>query len=102
MFRFGELDSNARKNIWETFLNRACTSKGPAKINPSDLERLVEVKLNGRQVRTSYTILKVSFLNSPLDQECRGYGARIGHKGEESGTDVSPPKGSRLEREVHS
>ena len=102
MLRFDELDSKARKNIQETFLNRARTSKGLAKITPSELERLVEVKLNGRQVRTSYTILKAFFLNSPLDQECRGYSARFSHKGEELGTFVSPTKGRRLEQEVHS
>jgi hypothetical protein len=61
MLRFDKLNSNARKNIWETFLNRAHTSKGPAKITPGELTRLVESKLNGRQVCTSCTILKVSF-----------------------------------------
>jgi hypothetical protein len=72
------------------------------KITPSELERLVEVKLNGRQIRTSYTILKAFFLNSPLDQECCGYSARFSYKGEELGTFVSPIKGRCLEREVHS
>jgi hypothetical protein len=48
-------------------------------------------------VRTSYCP-KASLLSSPLDQEFRGYGARFGHKGEELGTYVSPPKGSRLEK----
>jgi hypothetical protein len=72
------------------------------KITPSKLERLVEVKLNGRQVCTLYTILKAFFLNSPLDQECHGYSARFSYKGEESGTFVSPTKGRCLKREVHS
>jgi hypothetical protein len=60
MLRFDELDSKSRRSIWNTFLNRANTSKGPADIKPSELERLIEVKLNGRQVRTLYTLLKVS------------------------------------------
>jgi len=60
MLRFDKLDSKSRRSIWNTFLNRANTSKGPADIKPSELERLIEVKLNGRQVRTLYTLLKVS------------------------------------------
>ena len=60
MLRFDELDSNARKNIWKTFLNRARTSSGLAKITFSELERLVECKLNGRQV-CAFVLLKSPF-----------------------------------------
>jgi SpoVK/Ycf46/Vps4 family AAA+-type ATPase len=59
MLRFDELDIKSRRSIWNTFLNRANTPKGPADIKPSKLNRLVEVKLNGRQVCTLYTLLKV-------------------------------------------
>jgi SpoVK/Ycf46/Vps4 family AAA+-type ATPase len=59
--RYDDLESKARRNIWETFLKRARTSQGPPKIKPEELDRLVASQLNGRQVCTSYTVLRVSF-----------------------------------------
>jgi hypothetical protein len=44
------LNKDARKNIWTSFLKRAQTQKGAAKIGPKHLESLVKAELNGRQV----------------------------------------------------
>ena len=48
--RYNSLDKNTKKQIWNHFLDRACTAQGSAKISAKELEGLVGNKLNGRQV----------------------------------------------------
>ena len=50
LIRYDNLKKDARKNIWTSFLERAHTYKGAAKIGPKHLESLVEAELNSRQV----------------------------------------------------
>jgi hypothetical protein len=50
MLRYDDLNQAARMTIWIHFLDRARTFKGPAEIKPKELDRLVTVKFNGRQV----------------------------------------------------
>jgi hypothetical protein len=60
MLRYDKLDQAARTTIWGHFLDRACTSEGPAEIKPEELSRLVTGKFNGRQVS-----LPIVHLESP-------------------------------------
>jgi hypothetical protein len=50
MLGYDDLNQAARTTIWRHFLVRARTFKGPARIKPEELSRLVTVKFNGRQV----------------------------------------------------
>jgi len=50
MLRYDDLSKDAGRKIWERFIERARTSQGPAKVKPDELNRLVNSKLNGRQV----------------------------------------------------
>jgi SpoVK/Ycf46/Vps4 family AAA+-type ATPase len=61
MLRFDDLNQVARRTIWGHFLDRARTFKGPAEIKPEELDRLVTVKFNGRQV--SLPIVHLESLN---------------------------------------
>jgi SpoVK/Ycf46/Vps4 family AAA+-type ATPase len=61
MLRFDDLNQVARTTIWGHFLDRARTFKGPAEIKPKELDRLVTVKFNGRQV--SLPIVHLESLN---------------------------------------
>jgi hypothetical protein len=60
MLRYDDLNQAARTTIWGHFLDRACTSEGPAEIKPKELSRLVAVKFNGQQVS-----LPIVHLESP-------------------------------------
>jgi SpoVK/Ycf46/Vps4 family AAA+-type ATPase len=53
MLRYDELNSDARRQIWRHFLNRAQASAEEADIDDQELERLACTKINGRQVRLS-------------------------------------------------
>jgi hypothetical protein len=61
MLRYDDLSKDAGKKIWERFIERARTSQGPAKVKPDELNRLVNSKLNGRQV--SYYVSTASLTN---------------------------------------
>jgi hypothetical protein len=50
MFKYDDLSKAAGRQIWERFIERARTSIGPAEVKPEELDRLVNNKLNGRQV----------------------------------------------------
>ena len=50
MFKYDDLSKAAGRQIWELFIKRARTSEGPAEVEPDELDRLVNTKLNGRQV----------------------------------------------------
>lgn len=54
--KYNELEEWARKSIWKTFLKRAKTAGGPAKISATELDRLVTVTSNGRQVRPKFCL----------------------------------------------
>jgi ATPase family associated with various cellular activities (AAA) len=61
MLRYEELKQAARTKIWGHFLDRACTSEGPAEIKPEELSRLATGTFNGRQVS-----LPIVYPESPL------------------------------------
>jgi hypothetical protein len=50
MFKYDDLSKAAGRQIWEQFIERARTTKRPVEVKPEDLNRLVNNKLNGRQV----------------------------------------------------
>jgi len=50
MFKYDDLSKDAGRKIWENFIERARTSQVPVKIEPEELNRLVNSKLNGQQV----------------------------------------------------
>ena len=50
LLKYENLNKDTRKNIWTSFLKKAQTQKGAAKIGPKYLESLVKAELNGRQV----------------------------------------------------
>jgi SpoVK/Ycf46/Vps4 family AAA+-type ATPase len=51
MLRYDDLSKEAGRKIWQLFLQRAIIRQGPAEVKPDELKRLVNSKLNGRQVR---------------------------------------------------
>jgi len=61
MLRYDNLSKDAGKKIWERFIEQARTPQGPAKVKPDELKRLVNSKLNGRQV--SYLLCIHNFPN---------------------------------------
>ncbi|CEL09514.1 hypothetical protein ASPCAL12649 [Aspergillus calidoustus] len=54
--KYPELTQNARRNIWESFLSEAQTLQGPATVDPSELEHLASMKLNGREIKNLSSI----------------------------------------------
>jgi hypothetical protein len=50
MFKYKDLSKAAGRQIWERFIERACTSKGLVEVKPNELDSLVNTKLNGWQV----------------------------------------------------
>jgi len=59
MLRYGDLSKAAGKKIWELFFKTSNTSQGPPRISDEELKRLVNSKLNGRQVRDLYGICTI-------------------------------------------
>jgi len=53
LLKYENLNKDARKNIWTSFLKKAQTQKGAAKIGPKHLESLVKAELNGRQIKNA-------------------------------------------------
>lgn len=51
LLRDEDLDRHARRDMWRNFLERGRTSKGAANIGSKRLESLVQIGLNGGQVR---------------------------------------------------
>ncbi|KAF2182673.1 P-loop containing nucleoside triphosphate hydrolase protein [Zopfia rhizophila CBS 207.26] len=49
--RYNPLGQGARKEIWESFLAKADTKQGPAVCKSTDLNRLVGIDLNGREIK---------------------------------------------------
>ena len=64
MLRYGNLDLQAKTEIWRNFLNMANTSQGKAIVSDKEFERLVSTKFNGRQVRVRFVLRKLS--NKPV------------------------------------
>ena len=50
MFAFSKIERDAKRQIWNRFIEEARTAEGPAQIEPKELERLIETQLNARQV----------------------------------------------------
>lgn len=50
--KYDNLNTKARREVWENFLDRAQTSYGPANISPNELGSLSKTQLNGREVRS--------------------------------------------------
>lgn len=49
-FEYENLTREFRRDLWSTFLSRACTMQGPAVVEEHDLRRLESLALNGREV----------------------------------------------------
>ena len=60
------LSKAAGKKIWELFFKTANTSQGPPRISDEELKRLVNSKLNGRQVRDFNGICAVPLADNRL------------------------------------
>ena len=50
MYKYNDLNKAARRQIQEQFIKRACIFKGLVEVEPDELDRLVNNKLNGWQV----------------------------------------------------
>lgn len=48
--RYPPLGPNTRKEVWESFLGKAVTDKGKARLSHKELDKLAAKGLNGRQV----------------------------------------------------
>jgi ATPase family associated with various cellular activities (AAA) len=51
-----------RRDLWSTFLSKACTMQGPALVEEHDLRRLEYLALNGREVGSRVPLLSTSHL----------------------------------------
>ncbi|RYP67904.1 hypothetical protein DL769_005640 [Monosporascus sp. CRB-8-3] len=49
--KYGDLDRGRRKLIWKNFLDRANNPHGKADISDKELDQLVRIELNGRQIK---------------------------------------------------
>jgi len=101
MLRYSDLTKNAGKKVWELFIGNVNISQGSANISVAELKFLVNCKLNSRQVSTPVPYFLLLGLHSALDQECYGYSACFGYKGEESGLFLSHSKDSYCKQGVH-
>jgi len=50
MFKYDNLTKEAGRQIWNWFIEKAHTTKGPVEVKPEELDCLVNNQLNGRQV----------------------------------------------------
>ncbi|RAL09439.1 ATP-binding protein, partial [Aspergillus homomorphus CBS 101889] len=57
--KYPELTQNARRNIWESFLSEARTLQGPSTVDPSEIEHLASMKLNGREASHNTSSLRL-------------------------------------------
>ncbi|KAJ5991667.1 hypothetical protein N7522_011874 [Penicillium canescens] len=48
---YGNLSREFRRDLWSTFLSKACTMQGPAVVEEHDLRRLESLALNGREIK---------------------------------------------------
>ncbi|KAJ5086722.1 hypothetical protein NUU61_008029 [Penicillium alfredii] len=48
---YEDLTREFRRDLWSTFLSRACTMQGPAVVEEDDLRRLESLDLNGREIK---------------------------------------------------
>ncbi|KAJ5454033.1 uncharacterized protein N7458_004989 [Penicillium daleae] len=48
---YENLTKEFRKDLWSTFLSKACTMQGPALVEEHDLRRLESLALNGREIK---------------------------------------------------
>jgi hypothetical protein len=55
---YRDLTMETRRVIWEDFLSTAHTCEGPSSIEDQDLDRLVSLRLNGREVM--YCLMRMS------------------------------------------
>jgi SpoVK/Ycf46/Vps4 family AAA+-type ATPase len=50
IIEYKNLTKEFRRDLWSTFLSKACTMQGPALVKEYDLRRLESLALNGREV----------------------------------------------------
>lgn len=50
IIEYKNLTKEFRRDLWSTFLSKACTMQGPALVAEHDLRRLESLALNGREV----------------------------------------------------
>jgi hypothetical protein len=68
--KYNDLEEWARRDVWNSLLNRAGTIGGPACISTRELDRLVAIASNGRQVRSnnvaSFLVVEISITDQKL------------------------------------
>lgn len=50
VIEFKGLTEDSRKDLWTTFLSKACTIQGPAAVQEDEIQLLASKNLNGREV----------------------------------------------------
>ncbi|XRM42628.1 hypothetical protein ABZX51_005838 [Aspergillus tubingensis] len=51
IIEYKNLTKEFRRDLWSTFLSKACTMQGPALVEEHDLRRLESLALNGREIK---------------------------------------------------
>ena len=68
--KYKVLTKEFRRDLWSTFLSKACTMQGPALVEEHDVRRLESLALNGREIGDGalpWTALVLT--NRELDQK---------------------------------
>lgn len=70
--KYPALGIDTRKEIWKSFLEKAVTAKGKARLRSSELDKLAENNLNVRQVDCCTVSIENDLANqlSTPDQKC--------------------------------
>lgn len=70
--KYPALSIDTRKEIWKSFLEKIVISKRKARLRSSELDKLAEKNLNGRQVDCYTILIENNHANqlSILDQKC--------------------------------
>ena len=68
--KYNNLEEWARRDVWKSLLNRAKTINGPACVSPKELDCLVAIASNGRQVRLNsvafFLVAEISIADQKL------------------------------------
>jgi hypothetical protein len=57
IIEYKDLTREFRRDLWSTFLSKACTMKGPAVVEEHELQQLESLALNGREVGVRVAVL---------------------------------------------
>ena len=71
IIEYENLTREFRRELWSTFLSKACTMQGPAIVEDHELRRLESLDLNGREVGVRVALYISLLTNHELDQKRR-------------------------------